>query len=83
MHELALLLASEAPESLRSHGYELGGAYVFELSDRERITHRRYELVARFVPTRACAGWPRRLDRRRAQSHRAHRRRAGATPSAP
>ena len=50
MHELALLLASEAPESLRSHGYELGGAYVFELSDRERITHRRYELVARFVP---------------------------------
>lgn len=50
MHELAVLLASEVPASLRSRGYALGGAYVFALPDAEPIAHQRYELVASYVP---------------------------------
>ncbi|MGC1419799.1 MAG: hypothetical protein WA786_06735 [Acidimicrobiales bacterium] len=50
MHELAVLLAREVPSSLRSRGYELGGAYVFELDEGQPLARHRYELVARFIP---------------------------------
>jgi phosphohistidine phosphatase SixA len=50
MHELAELLASEVPDSLRSRGYALGGAYVFALPDAQPIGFQRYEVVASFIP---------------------------------
>ena len=50
MHELALLLARVAPDSLRTRGYELGGAYVFELPDEEPLGSTPYEIVASYIP---------------------------------
>jgi phosphohistidine phosphatase len=50
MHELALLLARDAPDSLRTRGYALGGAYVFELPDEEPLGSTRYEIAASYIP---------------------------------
>jgi phosphohistidine phosphatase len=50
MHELALLLARVAPDSLRTRGYALGGAYVFALPEEEPLGSTRYEIVASYIP---------------------------------
>lgn len=48
--ELAALLSTETPESLRYGRYPLGSAYVLALDERP-VGRGRYELVASYVPT--------------------------------
>ena len=50
VQDLALMLASNPPEVLRTKNYALGGAYVFALPEGEIIGTRRYEIVACYIP---------------------------------
>lgn len=50
VHEVVTSLARRMPHSLLAHGYPLGGAYVFELSDDQPVGRGPYELVANFIP---------------------------------
>jgi len=50
VQDLALMLASDPPQALRTQNYALGGAYVFALPEGELIGTQRYEIVASYIP---------------------------------